>query len=48
MNNAAELIQAGGEKLHSETNKLINSVWNKEELPAQWKESINCTSSKEG
>jgi hypothetical protein len=23
-----------------ETHKLINSIWNKEELPLQWKESI--------
>jgi hypothetical protein len=36
----AELIQAGGEILLSAINKLINSVWNKEELPDQWKESI--------
>jgi hypothetical protein len=36
----ADLIQAGGEILLSEIHKLINSVWNKEELPAQWKESI--------
>jgi hypothetical protein len=36
----AELIQAGGEILLSATHKLINSVWNKEELPDQWKESI--------
>jgi hypothetical protein len=36
----AELIQAGGEILLSEIHKLINSVWNKEELPHQWKESI--------
>jgi hypothetical protein len=36
----AELIQAGGEMLLSEIHKLINSVWNKEELPGQWKESI--------
>jgi hypothetical protein len=34
----AELIQAGGEILWSEI-KLINSIWNKEELPDQWKES---------
>jgi hypothetical protein len=33
----AELIQAGGEILLSEIHKLINSVWNKEELPHQWK-----------
>jgi hypothetical protein len=31
----AELIQAGGETLCSEIHKLINSVWNKEELPQQ-------------
>jgi hypothetical protein len=36
----AELIQAGGEILLSEIHKLINSVWNKEELPDQWEESI--------
>jgi hypothetical protein len=36
----AELIQAGGEILLSEIYKLINSVWNKEKLPDQCKESI--------
>jgi hypothetical protein len=36
----AELIQAGGETLLSAIHKLINSEWNKEELPDQWKESI--------
>jgi hypothetical protein len=36
----SELIQAGGEILLSEIHKLINSVWNKEELSDQWKESI--------
>jgi hypothetical protein len=36
----AELIQGGGEILLSVIHKLINSVWNKEELPDQWKESI--------
>jgi hypothetical protein len=36
----AELIQAGGEILLSVIHKFINSVWNKEELPDQWKESI--------
>jgi hypothetical protein len=36
----AEQIQAGGEILLSAIHKLINSVWNKEELPDQWKESI--------
>jgi hypothetical protein len=31
----AELIQAGGKILLSVIHKLINSVWNKEELPEQ-------------
>jgi hypothetical protein len=35
-----ELIQAGAKILLSAIHKLINSVWNKEELPDQWKESI--------
>jgi hypothetical protein len=30
-----ELIQAGGEILLSVIHKLINSIWNKEELPDQ-------------
>jgi hypothetical protein len=36
----AEVIQAGGQILLSTIHKLINSVWNKEELSDQWKESI--------
>jgi hypothetical protein len=36
----AELIQAGGEILLSSIHKPINSVWNKEELPDEWKEPI--------
>jgi hypothetical protein len=36
----SELIKAGGERLWSEICKLINSIWNKQDLPDQWKESI--------
>jgi hypothetical protein len=36
----AELIQAGGSTLRSEIHKLINCIWNKKELPEQWKEFI--------
>jgi hypothetical protein len=36
----AELIQAGGETMHLEIHKLIKLIWNKEELPHQWQESI--------
>jgi hypothetical protein len=39
-NIAAELIKAGSETLYSEINRLICCIWNKEELPQQWKESI--------
>jgi hypothetical protein len=35
----AELIQAGGETLHYESHKLFKLIWNKKELPHQWKES---------
>jgi hypothetical protein len=36
----AEFIKAGGEILYSEIHRLICSIWNKEELPQQWKEFI--------
>jgi hypothetical protein len=35
-----ELIQAGGEILLPAIHKLSNSIWNKEEMPDQWKQSI--------
>jgi hypothetical protein len=35
-----ELIQTGDETVRSEIRKLINSIWNQEELPDQWKEFI--------
>jgi hypothetical protein len=36
----AELIQAGEETLHLDIHKLIKLIWNKEEFPHQWKESV--------
>jgi hypothetical protein len=36
----AELIEAEGETLRSEIHRLIKLIWNKEELPHQWKESV--------
>jgi hypothetical protein len=44
----AELIQAGGEMLLYAIHKFINSVWNKEESPDQWKESIIAPVHKKG
>jgi hypothetical protein len=35
-----ELIKAGGETSYSEIHRFICSVWNMEELPQQWKESV--------
>jgi hypothetical protein len=34
----AELITAGGRTICYEIHKLIISVWNKEELPEEWKQ----------
>jgi hypothetical protein len=36
----AESSKEGGETLRIEIHKLICSIWNKEELPQHWKESI--------
>src|SRR5215469_15202117 len=36
----AELIKAGGRTICSEIRKLIISIWNKEEFPEEWKESV--------
>ena len=36
----AELIKEGGRKIRYQIHKLIVSIWNKEELPEEWKESI--------
>ena len=44
----AELIKAGGRTICCEIHKLIISIWNKEELPNEWKESIIVPVYKEG
>jgi dihydroorotase len=36
----AKLIKEGGETLYLEIHRLICFIWNKDELPQQWKESI--------
>ena len=36
----AELIKEGGRTVHYQIHKLNVSIWNKEELPEEWKESI--------
>jgi hypothetical protein len=36
----AELIKAGGRTISCSIHKLVISVWNKEELPEEWKQSI--------
>jgi hypothetical protein len=43
-----KLIKPGSEKLLPVIHKLINSVWSKEELPGQWKDSIIVTIHKKG
>jgi hypothetical protein len=37
-----------GITIHSDIHKLINSIWNKEELPEEWKESIMLPICKKG
>jgi len=36
----AELIKAGGRTIYLENHKLVTSIWKKEKLPEEWKESI--------
>ena len=36
----ADLIKAGGGTISLEIHKLITSIWKKEKLPEEWKESI--------
>jgi hypothetical protein len=36
----AELIKADGRAIRSEIRKLINSIWDKEELPEEYNESL--------
>jgi len=35
-----ELIIAGSRTVRCEIQQLINYIWNKEEMPEEWKESI--------
>jgi hypothetical protein len=37
----AEILKAGGRTVCCEIHKIINSIWNKEELPEEWKETIS-------
>jgi hypothetical protein len=36
----AELFNEGSITIRSEINKHVNSIWNNNELPEEWKESI--------
>jgi len=36
----AELIKASGRTIRGAIHKLIIAIWNKEELPEEWKESV--------
>jgi len=43
-----ELIKAGGRTICSAIHKIIISIWNKEELPEEWKESFTVPIYKKG
>jgi hypothetical protein len=42
------VIQAGGNSLCSEVHKLIDSLWNNEKLPQQWKIAVTVPINKKG
>jgi len=44
----AEMVETGGRKFRSEIRELIISIWNKEEMPEEWKESIIVSIHKKG
>jgi hypothetical protein len=44
----AELIKVGGRTVRSAIHKLIIAIWNKEELPEEWKESVIVAIHKKG
>jgi len=44
----AELIKAGGRTICCAIHKLIIAIWNREELPGEWKESIIVPIHKQG
>jgi hypothetical protein len=44
----AELIKVGGRTICCAIHKLIIAIWNKEELPEEWKESITVPIHKKG
>jgi hypothetical protein len=45
---SSESIKARGRTFRSEIHKLVNSIWNKEELPEEWKELIIVPISEKG
>ena len=45
---SAELIKARGRTICNETHTFIISIWNKKELPEEWKESIITPTYKKG
>jgi hypothetical protein len=38
--NSSNIGSSSNETLPSESHKLVNSIWSKEELPQQWQKSI--------
>jgi hypothetical protein len=42
------MIKAEGRTIHSEIHKLNHSIWNREELPEEWKELIILPNYKKG
>jgi len=43
-----DIVGGGGETIHCDIHKFITSIWNKAELPEEWKESITLPIYKKG
>lgn len=44
----AELFTCGGQKLIDQLQKLLERVWQNEELPKEWMEAVICPKHKKG
>jgi len=44
----AEMLKADGRTIRSDIHKITNCIWNKEELPELWKESISVPTYRKG
>jgi len=44
----SEMVKEGGKTIRLKIHKMINSIWNKQKLPEDWKESITAPMQNKG